>query len=140
MRTLAVAVLFSAMMAGVSWANEDVSIENPVVREAPPGMMVTAAYATLINTTATEIAIDGASSDSFHRVEIHLSQVVDGVAQMLPQHELVVPANGKVELKPGSFHLMLMGAKSQLKAGDEIDITINTSSGDVTQTFTVKKF
>ncbi len=141
MKQLLMSLVFVlAVASGVTWAGDGFLIINPTVREAPPGMMTTAGYAELLNESPANVVISGASSDAFKRVEIHLSKVVGGVAQMLPQHELVVPANGKVELKPGSFHLMLMGANIPLKAGDEIDVTFETSSGEITSTFVVKKF
>ena len=38
---------------------------------------------------------------------------------------LPVAANGSVELKPGSYHIMLIGLKKPLKAGETIPLTLD---------------
>ena len=35
-----------------------------------------------------------------------------------------VPAGHKVEMKPGGYHLMLLGLKRDLKAGETIGVTL----------------
>ena len=45
--------------------------------------------------------------------------------QMSPVPNIPVPANGKVELKPGGFHLMLIGLTRPLKIGDKVQLTLN---------------
>lgn len=34
-----------------------------------------------------------------------------------------VPASGRVEFKPGSYHIMLIGLKRDLKVGDRFTVT-----------------
>jgi hypothetical protein len=52
---------------------------------------------------------------------------------------LEIPAGGSVELKPGSYHIMLLELVAPLKAGDKIDITLSfEKSGDITVTADVK--
>ncbi|MEI7743713.1 MAG: copper chaperone PCu(A)C [Chloroflexota bacterium] len=38
---------------------------------------------------------------------------------------LVIPAGGSVELKPGSYHLMLLNLTQELKAGTVVEITLD---------------
>mgnify|MGYP003552120003 FL=1 len=40
-----------------------------------------------------------------------------------------MPANGSVELKPGSYHVMLIGLSGALKAGDMVSVKLNFESG-----------
>ena len=42
---------------------------------------------------------------------------------MRPITKLGVPAGGKLEMKPGGYHLMLINLKRELKAGQVIDLT-----------------
>ena len=35
-----------------------------------------------------------------------------------------VPAGGKLELKPGSYHLMFMSLKAPFKQGDKVPVTL----------------
>ena len=123
-----------------SWATDSLTVTNALIREAPPGMMMTAGYADWRNQSGQAIVINGASSDAFNMVEIHLSTIENGIARMTPQESLTIPANGSVALEPGGLHLMLMGAKEAIKAGDTIEIILHTTEGDKTVTFMVKRF
>ena len=68
----------------------------------------------------------GASSDIAASVEIHLSEMnADGVMQMIPQESIALPADGELELKPGSYHIMIIGLKQDLNVGDEITILLH---------------
>lgn len=52
---------------------------------------------------------------------------------------LVIPAGGSVELKPGSYHLMLIDLTQELKAGTTIEITLNfEKAGPMKVTFEVR--
>ena len=85
-----------------------------------------AAYMLVHNHSAEEDAIVGASSDVATATEIHLSQITtDGTMEMLKQESVALPADGEVEFKPGSYHVMLIGLKQDLKAGDEITLTLH---------------
>ena len=43
---------------------------------------------------------------------------------------LDLPAGKLVELKPGGYHVMLMGLKQQVKDGDEVPISIVVEAAD----------
>jgi copper(I)-binding protein len=43
--------------------------------------------------------------------------------------QITVPANGSIELKPGSFHVMLIKLKQPLKEGDAVNVTLNFDDG-----------
>ena len=47
-----------------------------------------------------------------------------GVMKMGAVPSLELPAGQAVELKPGGYHVMLMGLKQQLKAGDSVPLTL----------------
>jgi copper(I)-binding protein len=115
-------------------------VSEATIREAPPGITVNAGYARLNNTNSHDITINAVSSDSFESISIHLTQVDGGVAKMIPQAELRVPAGQSIELKPGSYHLMLLNASHMITAGDSIEIIFHTSGGDVRSEFRIKRF
>jgi copper(I)-binding protein len=53
-----------------------------------------------------------------------------GVMQMRRMAEgLEIPANGEVELKPGGFHLMLIGLKAPLGEGESVPMTLIFEGG-----------
>ena len=98
-----------------------------------------AAYMLLHNHSAEDDALIGASSDVAGAVEIHLSQMkADGTMEMIKQESIALPVDVEVELKPGSYHIMLIGLKQDLKAGDEISITLHIKNHeDITLTIPV---
>ena len=85
---------------------------------------VSAAYMLIKNTGETADRLLGASSDACQAVELHTSVTKDGVTSMLPVDYVDVPANGEAELKPGSYHIMLIGLKADLKPGDKIKLRL----------------
>ena len=111
-------------------ADSAVRVNNAWVREAPPGAHMMAGYMTIKNQGASEIALTGVDSPAFDHVMLHESRVVDGVARMIHQDEIVIPAEGSVELKPGSFHLMMPAPEPRLVEGDTVDLMLTFSSGE----------
>ena len=110
-------------------AAEPLNVSSAWVREGPPNTAVLAAYMRIENPGATDIAIVAASSPQFERVEIHRTEIRDGIARMLQQDRLVVPAGGSVELEPGGLHLMLIQAVQPLARGAQVEIDLQLNDG-----------
>jgi len=57
---------------------------------------------------------------------IHLSQLVlDGSLKMDIRKSIALPASSKIELGPGSFHIMLIHLKQDLNSGDKALVTLH---------------
>lgn len=85
-----------------------------------------AAYMLLHNHSTEDDALTGVSSNVAVAVEMHLSQMnADGVMEMTRQESIALPVDVDLELKPGGYHIMLIGLKQELKAGDEIALTLH---------------
>ncbi len=65
-----------------------------------------------------------AETDVAQAAELHTVAMDNGVMQMRPVAGIDVPANGSVQLKPGGFHVMLIGVKKQLIPGDKITVKL----------------
>jgi copper(I)-binding protein len=67
-------------------------------------------------------------------VEIHETTMDGGVMKMRPvEGGLTVPAGGQVELKPGGYHVMLIGLTQDLKEGDRFQLVLQfEKSGTLT--------
>jgi len=67
--------------------------------------------------------LTGGKTDVAEKVEIHETVMEGEVAKMqqLPDG-LEIPAGGSVMLKPGGYHVMLIGIKQDLKVGDKFMI------------------
>ena len=62
-----------------------------------------------------------------------------GMLGMQPVDRVEIPAGGTLELKPGSYHIMLIGLNQDLKVGDTIEITLKLEkAGDVKVTAVVR--
>jgi copper(I)-binding protein len=84
-----------------------------------------AVYFTVVNEGGAPDRIMRAQTDVAESVELHVSRLDNGVMKMEPVAGGVeVAAGGKVELKPGSYHVMLMGLKQDLKPGDRFPVTV----------------
>jgi copper(I)-binding protein len=86
----------------------------------------TASYMVINNSGAEADALIGAtvSSELVDVVELHTVVEEGGVMKMSPVEKIEVPANGEVMLKPGGFHVMMIGVKRELKAGDLVKLNL----------------
>ena len=66
--------------------------------------------------------------------------IVNGVMQMRQLADgLPVPAGGSVVLKPGGYHVMLIGLKKPLAAGESIPLTLTfEKAGNISVTVPVR--
>lgn len=57
-------------------------------------------------------------------VEIHEMRMDGTVMKMRAMPALDLPAGQSVELKPGGYHIMMMGLKAPVKAGDSVPLSL----------------
>jgi copper(I)-binding protein len=79
-----------------------------------------AVYMTLTNQSSAPDRLLEVTTDAAMNAEVHESSEKDGVATMRSVDGLEIPAGGSVDLKPGSYHIMLGSLKAPLKKGDMI--------------------
>ena len=127
-RTVAVAALvFTASLAAAQ--TPAVTVHDAWVREPMGGRNMTGAFAVVENPGATAKAIVAASSDISDKVELHEMKNENGMMKMSPVKKMDVPAKGKLELKPGSFHVMLFDVKKKISDGEKISLTFTFDDG-----------
>ncbi len=104
-----------------------VHMHDGVVRAMEDGADMTAIFGTIHNGTDKDVTVVGfTTSIDAEMNQIH--EVVDGVMQE-KEGGLEIPAGGSVELAPGGEHLMMMGVKDKVVAGDEIDVSLLLGDG-----------
>ena len=85
----------------------------------------TALFMTIKNNSNTADKLLKVESDIVQIAQIHLSEMdMNGVSSMHEMNGIEIPAGGTVELKPGSYHVMLMGLQHDLKEGDKVTFTL----------------
>ena len=103
-------------------ASADVAVKGAWVRGTVPSQTVTGAFMTV--TSSVDAKIVGASSPIAHMTEIHESTMKDGVNRMNAVESVALPAGKAVELKPGGYHMMMMGLSKPVAAGQKVPITL----------------
>ncbi len=120
-----VAALIAVASPELAHAASNLVITDPVSRATPAGAPTGIGYMTIANTGEVPDRLVAASSPLADHVEIHEMSVANGIMTMHPvPGGLAVPAHGSVALRPGSYHLMLIGPKQPFKAGDAIPVTL----------------
>ncbi|MBR7801392.1 copper chaperone PCu(A)C [Undibacterium fentianense] len=133
-----IAPLFAALSLSLSAAAfSQVAVKDPWVRATVAQQKATGAFMQLTSTQDTKII--SASSPAAKSVEIHTMEMDKDVMKMRQIMTLDLPAGKAVELKPGSFHVMLIGLTAQVKEGDIVPLTLTIEGKDKkTQTIEVK--
>ena len=118
----------------------NIQIGNPWTRATPKGADVAGGYMKITNKGSVPDSLIGGSSAAADRFEVHEMSMVDGVMKMRPLAKgLEVKPGETVELKPGSFHIMLMGLKLPLEKGRKVKGTlIFEKAGKVDIEYTVE--
>lgn len=122
-------LMLSVMLSTACAQSTTVTVEDPWVREGPPGMAMLAGFMIVRNDGKEARSITAAEGPDYDHVELHRSMMKDGMARMIPQESIPVPPGGSVALKPGDYHLMLMQPKRPLVAGDSSEITLILDDG-----------
>ena len=108
----------------------DIEIEGAYARASIPNVPNSAAFFVIKNNSDKDIAITSANSDIAEKNELHTHIKENKMMKMMKIEKLVVPAKSSLELKSGGDHIMLIGLKKELKAGDEISLELSFSDGD----------
>ncbi len=99
-----------------------------------------AAYMTIVNTGNAADQLLKATTEIADQVELHTTTIENNVAQMRPVPSIEVAANGQVELKSGSYHMMLINVNRSLQVGDTVPITLTfQNAGEVQVTAEVRE-
>lgn len=99
-----------------------------------------AIYLVIDNPTSEADTLLGAATDVANTTELHKSTMENGMMMMEPQEKVSINARSKVVFEPGGLHVMLVGLKQDLHAGDTIRLTLNfEKAGAITLDVPVKE-
>lgn len=123
-------VAVSAAAVAQSPAAGSLSADGAWARVSPMMERAGAAYLVIRNSGTTDDALVSVSSPAAAVVELHETKD-DGTGQMMmsPVESIPVPAGGMAELKPGSFHIMLIDLVAPLEAGAIVPLTLTFQGG-----------
>jgi copper(I)-binding protein len=125
-RVLAVLALLAlvATVGACSSAGATPTIAGVWARPAP-ARGNTAAYFTITAASSQAEALLSASSPAADMVQVHeVSTDASGMTGMHPIDRLDIAAGTSITLKPGGYHLMVMGLKRELAVGGTIELDL----------------
>jgi periplasmic copper chaperone A len=116
-------------------------IENPWSPAVPRGATVAAGYMTIKNTGAEPDRLVGGSTPVAGKLEIHQMTMDKGVMTMRPLPDgLEIKPGATVDLKPSSYHLMIMGLKQPIERGKPFKASLTfEKAGPVDVEFMVER-
>jgi len=116
----------------------DIDIGHPYARATAAGQPIGGGYLSLDNKGRDDKLLSAKAAVSTS-VELHEMKMEGDVMKMRQVDGIALPTGKKVELKPGGFHIMFVGLKAPLKAGDKFPMTLKfEKAGEVEVTVNVE--
>ena len=135
----AAALAFASAFAHAhSFKLGEIDIGHPYARATVAGQPTGGGYLSLDNKGRDDKLVSATAAVSAS-VELHSMSMEGDVMRMRRVDGIALPTGKKVELKPGGFHLMFVGLKAPLKAGDKFPMTLKfEKAGEVEVTVNVE--
>ena len=119
-------LLSTGVLAG---AADNVTVQDPYVRLAPPNAPATGAFMVIKNNGDQDVKVLKADNPASRVTELHTHLNEGGVMKMRPVPAIDIKAKGEAVLKPGGLHVMLIDLKAPMKEGDLVPITLTFDDG-----------
>ena len=127
-RTLVPALLFAVIASGAQahdYKVGPIAIDHPWTRATPKNAPVAGGYLKITNTGTTPDRLTGGSTEVAKRFEVHEMSMEGGVMKMRELRDgLTIAPGATVELKPGSYHIMMMNLSRPLAKGEKVKGTL----------------
>ena len=128
---LAAGLMLSAgVLAG---AADNITVQDPYVRLAPPNAPATGAFMVIKNSGDKDVKVLKADNPASRVTELHTHLNENGVMKMRPVPAIEVKAKGQAVLQPGGLHVMMIDLKAPMKEGDIVPITLSFDDGSSKQ-------
>ncbi|MGB5621932.1 MAG: copper chaperone PCu(A)C [Gammaproteobacteria bacterium] len=128
-RATLLALAFFLAACGPQSEERAARVEDPWVRLAPPNAGMMAGYLVLENPGARQLELVAVSSPDFASVEVHRTEIVDGVARMIAEPALTIPPGGRAVFEPGARHLMLHGPARSFGEDEQVNLEFRFADG-----------
>ncbi|TNF97776.1 MAG: copper chaperone PCu(A)C [Gammaproteobacteria bacterium] len=115
---------------------DNIEIEDPFVRAAPAGIRVSAMFMKIRNMNKGHQHLVKVTSDIAENIELHEQVQTGGMMRMRQVEEIMIKGGGVTVLEPGGLHIMLIGLRGAIEAGQRIEFKL-VFSDDSTKTITV---
>ena len=119
LRSLAVAASIALALPAFA---ADVSVSGAWVRGTVAGQKTTGAFMQLSSPVDTTLV--AVTSPAAKIAEVHEMKMDGGMMKMRAASRMAIPAGKPVDLKPGGYHIMLVGLVAPLKDGDSVPLKL----------------
>ena len=120
----------------ISPVHGDIIVAEAWVRAGPTNATTMAAYATIMNhSSATELK--RITAEGFEEAQIHKTTMKGSMAMMEKFDSLTLLENQTLELKPGSWHIMLVNPQIVPKEGEAVGLHFFFESENKTKEISV---
>ena len=116
--------LIAAALAVPATSADGLTVTNAWSRSTPPVATVGVVYFTLKNDSQKSDRLLKLSTSIADKAEVHRTEVLDGIARMREVAVLHVDAGQALEFKPGDMHVMLIGLRKPLVAGQTYELKL----------------
>jgi copper(I)-binding protein len=120
--------LLGALLLTASVYASDIQVESASARATAPGQDAAMVDLTIVSTKAAQMV--GFSSPACKTAEMHSMSHDNGMMTMRQVNAIDLPAGKRVSLRDSGYHLMLIGLKAPLKAGERVPLTLTVKAGD----------
>jgi copper(I)-binding protein len=93
-----------------------------------------AAYLTIHNAGRTADRLLAVSTPAAASASLHSSSVTGGIMRMRPAGALPIGPGQAVKMKSGGLHIMLIGLKAPLKAGQKLPLSLKFQRAGIVRT------
>lgn len=131
MKKLSIYLMFTLLFSFPLYAAKSISITDPYAFSSSSKDKVGGIYLKIKNLTKSKLRLVKVKSNIAKNIEIHKTFKQNNVFKMAQIPYLQIGSNQEITLKPGSYHLMLIGLKKQLKVADTFRISLIFSNGDI---------
>lgn len=121
----ALLLAFAVPSLASSYRSGSLTVDSPWARETAAGQSAGGAFLIISNKGRQADRLVSATSPAAREVQIHTMSMDGGVMRMRQLKQgIEIPAGKTVELKPGGYHIMLMGLKQPLSRGSSVPLTL----------------
>ena len=107
----------------------ELAIVGAYVRMVPPGSPNTAAFMTISNTGSSDRKLLQAESPVARKAELHTHLNDQGIMRMRQVPAIEIKAASQTDLKPGSYHVMLIDLQQPLQESAGVALTLRFDDG-----------
>lgn len=116
-----------------------ITIGHPYARATAAGQATGGAFLTLANGGGAADRLLSVGADVAQSAELHSMSMEGNVMRMRAMPAIELPAGQTVALQPGGWHIMLIGLKAPLKAGEHFPLKLRfEQAGELTVTVNVE--